>query len=434
MRLVAERIRENPWVPHLPTIKQLDFIASPEREKLYGGAAGSGKSDALLMDALLYADIPGYAALLLRRTYADLSLPGALMDRAHDWLGNTAARWNEQTKTWTFPSDATLTFGYLDGPRDHFRYQGAEFQKVGFDELTQFRDEQYRYLLSRLRRLALARVPVGAAGATNPGGIGHQWVYERFVVDSRRNAERVFVSALLDDNPHLDREEYEHSLSQLDPITYEQLRRGAWLQDETGHPFKREYWRGKNRYVVGSDDVEVVARWISWDTAIKDTEGSAYNVAVVFELLADYRVRVRFVWREKLTFPELVPVIEELASQWDYDGLLRGVIIEDKATGTTAYQTIMSGANSWLARLLLLFNPGQAGKVSRWSQAAVWCKRDCVEFPYPSGSVPWLQTFESEILSVPDSEYKDQADAFAQGIIYLEHYIAEGYRARLAAA
>lgn len=380
------------------------------------------------MDALLYADVPGYAALLLRRTYADLSLPGALMDRAHDWLGGTAAKWNEQTKTWTFPSSATLTFGYLDGPRDHFRYQGAEFQKVGFDELTQFKEEQYRYLLSRLRRLIVARVPVGAAGATNPGGIGHQWVYERFVVPG---SGRVFVAALLDDNPYLDREEYEFSLAELDPITHAQLRRGLWVQDESSKPFRREWWRGKNRYgeLEGLlPDVE--ARWISWDTALKDKESSAYNAAVVLELLEDYRLRVRHVWREKLTFPDLVPQIERLAYQWNYDQRLRGVIIEDRASGTTAYQTIMSSFDTGLRSLLELYMPASS-KEERWQQAAVWCRRGCVELPYPAA--PWLYDFEEEIFAVPDSQYKDQADAFAQGIIQLEHLIADGYHGRVAA-
>ena len=75
------------WVPHSPTPKQAEFLACQAKEVFYGGAAGGGKSDALLMAALAYVDVPGYAALLLRRTFADLSLPGALMDRAHQWLG-----------------------------------------------------------------------------------------------------------------------------------------------------------------------------------------------------------------------------------------------------------------------------------------------------------------------------------------------------------
>lgn len=381
------------------------------------------------MDGLLYADIPGYAALLLRRTYADLSLPGALMDRAHDWLGSSAAKWSDREKTWTFPSGATLTFGYLAGPRDHFRYQGAEFQKIGFDELTQFSDEQYRYLLSRLRRLEGARVPVGATGATNPGDIGHQWVYERFVVPG---SPRLFVPALLEDNPHLDREEYEHSLAELNPITYAQLRRGLWVTDERGKPFKRDWWRNRNRYSSERiDEHEIAGRWIHWDTALKDKKDNAYNACVVFELLKDYQLRVRYVWRDRMPFPNLVGVIGDMARRWDYDQKLKGVVIEDAASAQPIYQTVQASADEHLQGVLALYRPS-GSKEERWQQAAVWCKRDCVQFPHPSKVTTWLHDFEEEVFTVPDSTYKDQADAFAQGIVYLEHLIANGYHSRKA--
>ena len=152
-----------PWtryIPHSPTAKQLAFLLLDIPEALYGGAAGGGKSDALLMAALQYVSVPSYAALLLRRTYADLSLPGALMSRAFEWLIPTDARWKSSEKTWVFPSGATLTFGYLDHSGSEYRYQSSEFQFIGFDELTQFRESQYRYLFSRLRRLADDSVPL----------------------------------------------------------------------------------------------------------------------------------------------------------------------------------------------------------------------------------------------------------------------------------
>src|SRR5882724_12911124 len=136
--------------PHKPSPKQAEFLELDCLEALYGGAAGGGKSSALLMAALQYVHVPGYAALLLRRTFADLSLPGAIMDRAHDWLQGTGAVWHGQDKRWTFPSGATLTFGYCETARDVYRYQGMEVQFVGVDELTQWPEQSYRYLLSRL--------------------------------------------------------------------------------------------------------------------------------------------------------------------------------------------------------------------------------------------------------------------------------------------
>ena len=95
---------------------------------------------------------PGYTAIILRRTYRDLALPGALMDRSKEWLSGTDARWNEIQHAWTFPSGAKLQFGYLEAETDKYRYQGAEFQGIFPDELTQFTETQYTYLFSRLRR------------------------------------------------------------------------------------------------------------------------------------------------------------------------------------------------------------------------------------------------------------------------------------------
>jgi hypothetical protein len=133
----------------MPGAKQIEFLSLGELEAYFGGAAGGGKSDALLMAALQYVDQPNYAALLLRRTYKDLSLPGALMERAGNWLRGTAAHWSAETKTWRFPSGATVTFGHLDNEGDKYNYQSSEFQFVGFDEVTQFTKTQYEYLFSR---------------------------------------------------------------------------------------------------------------------------------------------------------------------------------------------------------------------------------------------------------------------------------------------
>lgn len=236
-------IRLTRWIPgnHVPHPPQHAFLWLDQFEALYGGAAGGGKSDALLMAALQYADVPGYAALLLRKSYADLSLPGAIMDRSKEWLTGTDAHWSEIDKTWTFPSRARLTFGYLQTANDKYRYQGAEFQFVGFDELTQFAEADYLYLSSRLRRPdsgALSEVPLRLRSASNPGGKGHRWVKRRYL-DKEPNpldpddtpekcVARIFIPAKVADNPAIDRDAYLTSLSALDPETRQQLADGNW--------------------------------------------------------------------------------------------------------------------------------------------------------------------------------------------------------------
>lgn len=243
------------YIPHEPTPRQAVFLSLPHREALYGGAAGGGKSDALLMAALQYVDQPGYAAILFRRTYADLALPEALMDRASGWLGGTDAKWHAQDKRWEFPSGATLSFGYLQSSTDRFRYQSAAFQFVGFDELTHFPEQDYRYLFSRLRRLEGVQVPVRMRAGSNPGGIGHEWVRQRFILDAAE--DRVFVPAKLTDNPYLDQDEYRANLQQLDPVTRQQLLNGDWSARLSGGLFKREDF-------ILVDAEEVPAEGMTW--------------------------------------------------------------------------------------------------------------------------------------------------------------------------
>src|SRR5260370_9012849 len=108
--------RLNTFIPHVPTPHQAAFLLLDCLEAFYGGAGGGGKSDALLMSALQYADIPGYHALIIRRHVADLTLPNALLDRARGWLrGREDVRWNESKNQWKFASGPPLTFRSFAG-------------------------------------------------------------------------------------------------------------------------------------------------------------------------------------------------------------------------------------------------------------------------------------------------------------------------------
>lgn len=246
------QIKWSRYIPHKPHAKQAAFLWLMGREAFYGGAAGGGKSDALLMGALQYVDTPGYAALILRRTYADLALPGAIMDRSHQWLDQTDAHWDDEKKTWRFPSGATITFGYLQYENDKTRYRSAEFQYIAFDELTQFTETQYRYLFSRLRRLKGVKIPIRMRSASNPGDIGHEWVKRRLIIEARQNM-RVFIPARLEDNPSLDQYEYELSLNELDAVTRAQLRNGNWDVRADGNKFKRGWFKVISRDQVPAD-------------------------------------------------------------------------------------------------------------------------------------------------------------------------------------
>ncbi len=159
--------------------RQLEFMRRGEDEVLYGGAAGGGKSDALVIEALRQVDVPYYKGLILRKTYPQLS---ELIEKSLRYYPQAfpKARYNEQKHTWTFPSGAKIVFGSLQHDKDKFNYQGKAYDYVAFDELTHFTFEEYIYLKSRNRPNGPG-TRVYMRNTANPGGIGHTWVKERFI-------------------------------------------------------------------------------------------------------------------------------------------------------------------------------------------------------------------------------------------------------------
>ena len=229
MQILEATVLNNPYIPHKPFNNQITFLTYPTEELLYGGQAGGGKSDALLMSALQYVTEPDYNALIIRRTLEDLDMPNAIMDRAKQWLlpleDEGMVRWREQKKRFIFPSGATLTFRYLHHNTHLNSYQGAELQFVAFDELTQFPENQYNYLHSRLRKLENSSVPIRMRAGSNPGGIGHDWVKDKFI---SATSPLPFIPSAYTDNQYLNQEEYGHQLDKLDPLTKQQLKYGDW--------------------------------------------------------------------------------------------------------------------------------------------------------------------------------------------------------------
>jgi predicted phage terminase large subunit-like protein len=227
------------FCPEGPSINQRVFLRTYSIEALFGGAAGGGKSSALLMAALQYVDVPGYSAILFRRTFADLSLPGALMDRFRSWMSNyDDVHWNNNSFVATFPSGARISFGYLNNTGDYLRYKGSEFQFIGMDEVTEIRESDYRYLFSRLRRPStgpLSSVPLRMRCASNPAP---NWVRQRFIVEGLEKG-RIFVPSRLTDNPGIDAESYRQALAALDPVERRRLEEGDWWSTTLGTMFDR---------------------------------------------------------------------------------------------------------------------------------------------------------------------------------------------------
>ena len=162
-----------------PQPKQAEFLARPEYEVLYGGAAGGGKSDAMLAEALRQVGIPHYKGIIFRKTYKQLE---ELIDRSRTIYKAAfpRARYNGTEHCWRFPSGAKIYFGNMQHAADRTNYQGKAYDFVGFDELTHFTWEEYSYLFSRNRPTGPG-TRVYMRATANPGGVGHSWVKERFI-------------------------------------------------------------------------------------------------------------------------------------------------------------------------------------------------------------------------------------------------------------
>lgn len=198
-----------------------------DREALYGGAAGGGKTATLIMGGLQYIDVPEYSGILLRRTYPQLLGAKGIIVTLKTWcapfLKSGQMAWDAGNKMLRSKEGGALKVSSLQHDASVDDLQGQEYQYEGADELTQFSEYQIDELTSRLRRPAFSKIPFRFRGASNPHRQGRGWVKDRYV----NGDVGAFVAARMEDNPYLD-QEYHAQLSRLDPVRRAQLRDGDW--------------------------------------------------------------------------------------------------------------------------------------------------------------------------------------------------------------
>ncbi len=261
--------------------RQHAFISANAFEILYGGAAGGGKSYGQLIDAMLYAlKYKKSKQLILRRTYPELEK--SLIRSSFEIYPRTIYSYNKSTHTGTFANGSIIDFAYCDNENDVYKYQSAEYDVIRFDELTHFTETMYVYLISRCR--GANDYPKHIKSTTNPGGIGHSWVKERFIdigppdtVHTFNENSRIFVPAKITDNQFLIKKdpEYINRLNALSERDKKALLYGDWDLDEG------RYFREWNR------DVHVIEPFVipsDWNKYIALDYGldmlAAYKIAV----------------------------------------------------------------------------------------------------------------------------------------------------------
>ncbi len=206
-------------VSYQPTNKQKLFHASRADEVLFGGAAGGGKSKAIVMDALFRCLlVPKTHAYIFRRTYGELE--DTIIREARDSYPDGLGKYNAARHEIELPNRSVIRFRHCAHPDDRFLYKGAEIQWLYFDELTSFEEEIYEFLKTRLRAKKALGIRPCVRSSSNPGDIGHAWVKKRFVdaappmevftreIVSRASHKRKiyrmqYIPSLVTDNPYI---------------------------------------------------------------------------------------------------------------------------------------------------------------------------------------------------------------------------------------
>jgi hypothetical protein len=222
---------------YTPTPRQTEFHDATEFDVLFGGAAGGGKSKALLLHAIrACATTPGLRVGAFRRTYGELkeSLLAELAN--HSFAQAVGARWNGTEYELRFPNSSVIMFRYAENLQDATRRQGGQYQLLVFDERTLLAPDVVSFLESRLRS-GRADIPVlGIRSSSNPGGPGHGAVKARYIAATNYGADVItdgrgrtvrFIPSKLADNPHLN-PEYARDLAALDPKLRKAFLDGDW--------------------------------------------------------------------------------------------------------------------------------------------------------------------------------------------------------------
>lgn len=448
------------WCPHKPTPRQQIFLDLYEcREVMYGGAAGGGKTDGLLMSAAQYLSWPGHSVLILRRTLTEAARSKSILDRAIEWWSGRY-HYSASKKMFTFPSGATIEFGYLKSPRDQYLYQSSEYTQIIFDELTHFTEAQYLYLHSRLRERIDNPVPLQIRSGTNPGGEGHFWVKERFISEEAERdvlagdygevydgnwqepmtGESVkFVPARIEDNQHIG-PEYEQSLNALPEVEREQLKVGNWTIAAQGI-FKQHWFRFYNQtfdtYVVladaltpkGSIRIDSCMRQMMIDPGgtgqerSKEDKGKPPSFSAIticdVNLLEPYWMVIH-AKRFRAEAPDLMATVKKLVEEWNPDI----VGCENTGLGLPIFQLLAR----MYPHLMRAMEPGGKDKYTRSVQLQNRMEAGQVLFPNPNThATSWYGPLVSEMLAwraTPD-ETADQIDTLSFQVIHAESHMSQ---------
>ena len=242
---------------------QTEALQRSEKEILYGGARGGGKSTAMTawMVEPNYIENPLYRGLVIRRNYTDL----------RDWIDNARHMWRYldvkvvgNPAEFRFPSGAKIRTGHLSDENSWSAFLGHEYHKMGIEELTLIDSEEKYLRLISSARTTVPELKVQIFCTTNPGGPGHHWVRSRWIDDAYNKTftdpkgnTRIFIPSRIYDNP---------TLMEVDPGYLDMLEslpdelRSAWLEG-SWDTFAGQYFKDFNRDVHVLEPFKIPEGW-----------------------------------------------------------------------------------------------------------------------------------------------------------------------------
>ena len=425
---------------------QEKFLATSADIGIYGGAAGGGKTYAILMEPLRYINTKGYRAVIFRKNFNQIFASGGIWDESQEMYGDIAGAKSVQTPKfrWSFKNKANIYFDFLGRDADVEKWQGSQITFIGFDELTHFSERQFFYMLSRNRSTCGVKPYVRAT--CNPDA--DSWVAKfiswwidqetgypipersgkiRYMVrveddiiwaDSRAElAERgiekdkiksvTFIASTLNDNKILMEKDpsYRANLESLPLVERERLLHGNWKIKPAAGMFFKRVQIGEVLDKLPDDIVSIVRAWDLAATDVDEDDDAAYTSGVLMAKRANGRFLV-------------VDVINQQLKAGDVRKLVRTTAAADNAKYGYVRQRLPQ-------------DPGQAGKEQAQSYIAMLSGYDVVKkaesgskqtraepmaaqwqlglFDVMAGA--WNEPYFNQLESFPESKFKDMVDA-----------------------
>lgn len=428
------------------------FLGSSADIAIYGGAAGGGKTWALLLEPLRHVCNPDFGAVFFRRSTVQIRNEGGLWDESEKVYPDAGGDPSAHVLKWSFPSGATVSFGHLEHDKTRLNWQGSQIPLICFDELTHFSATQFWYMLSRNRSMCGVRPYVRATCNPDPDSWVAQfiawWIDQEtgYAIPERSGVVRwfvrvgdqiiwadkeddlsghtmpgadgkdvaipaksvTFVSSKLTDNKALMEADpgYMGNLLSLSSIERERLLGGNWKVSAQGGIFKDEWWK----YYTALPDL--THRTIYADTAQKTKEQNDYSVFQCWGKSKDGKAVLIDMVRGKWESPELRV---HARAFWEKHkaitgksvGRVRAFKVEDKASGTDLIQSLKREG------IPIVGIPRSIDKITRALDAAPMAESGNVLLPKDA---PWLSDFLAEASAFPNGKNDDMVDPMMDAV------------------